>query len=62
MRHEDISTTMRYYAGANAEATADAVWNAWEGRDVGISVSIDPEAAENEQGSDAVSTEVDRVS
>jgi integrase len=28
MRHEDIATTMAYYVGDNAEATADAVWNA----------------------------------
>ena len=25
MRHENIETTMRYYVGQNAEATADAV-------------------------------------
>ena len=24
MRHEDIATTMKYYVGQNAEATADA--------------------------------------
>jgi hypothetical protein len=28
MRHEDISTTMKYYVGQNAEATADALWAA----------------------------------
>jgi integrase len=28
MRHEDIATTMAYYVGDNALATADAVWNA----------------------------------
>ncbi len=28
MRHADISTTMKYYVGTNAEATADAVWAA----------------------------------
>jgi hypothetical protein len=28
MRHADISTTMKFYVGQNAEATADAVWNA----------------------------------
>ncbi len=26
MRHEDIGTTMKFYVGQNAEATADAVW------------------------------------
>jgi hypothetical protein len=28
MRHADISTTMKFYLGQNAEATADAVWAA----------------------------------
>jgi integrase len=28
MRHEDIGTTMKFYVGQNAEATADALWNA----------------------------------
>ena len=28
MRHADISTTMAYYVGENAEATADALWAA----------------------------------
>jgi hypothetical protein len=28
MRHIDISTTMKYYVGQNAESTADAVWAA----------------------------------
>jgi integrase len=28
MRHEDIATTMKYYAGRDAEAAADVVWNA----------------------------------
>jgi integrase len=26
MRHEDIGTTMKFYVGQNAEATADAIW------------------------------------
>lgn len=29
MRHEDISTTMQFYVGLNAESTADTVWEAW---------------------------------
>lgn len=29
MRHESIETTMRYYVGRQAEATADAAWEAW---------------------------------
>jgi integrase len=28
MRHEDIGTTMKYYVGHNAEATADVIWAA----------------------------------
>jgi integrase len=28
MRHESISTTMKFYVGRNAERTADAVWAA----------------------------------
>ena len=26
MRHESIETTLKYYVGRNAEATADAIW------------------------------------
>jgi hypothetical protein len=28
MRHEDISTTMKFYVGREAEATADVIWAA----------------------------------
>ncbi len=28
MRHSDISTTMKYYVGAEAETTADVLWKA----------------------------------
>ena len=28
MRHESIETTMKYYVGVNAEATADELWAA----------------------------------
>jgi len=28
MRHESIDTTMKYYVGVNAEATADELWKA----------------------------------
>lgn len=28
MRHEDVSTTMRYYVGKEAQATADELWEA----------------------------------
>ena len=30
MRHENINTTMRYYVGRNAQATADVLWAAHE--------------------------------
>jgi len=30
MRHSDISTTMKYYVGAEAETTADVLWKALE--------------------------------
>ncbi|QDU27765.1 Tyrosine recombinase XerC [Anatilimnocola aggregata] len=46
MRHEDISTTMRFYVGKNAEATADAVWEA-AGR-INTFVNSQPES-KNEQ-------------
>ena len=29
MRYEDISTTMKYYVGQSAEATADRLWAAF---------------------------------
>ncbi len=32
MRHESIETTLRYYVGRNAQSTADAAWEAVEGR------------------------------
>ena len=28
MRHTDIATTLKFYVGQNAEATADAIWEA----------------------------------
>jgi hypothetical protein len=30
MRHADSGTTMKFYVGQNAEATADALWGAAE--------------------------------
>jgi len=54
MRHESIETTLKYYVGQNAEATADAVWNAWEeaqnGKSVSNSVSIQPQEASGLEG------------
>jgi len=32
MRHEGISTTLKYYVGRNAERTADVLWDAHESR------------------------------
>jgi hypothetical protein len=29
MRHESIDTTMQYYVGRNAQATADVIWGAY---------------------------------
>ena len=37
MRHASINTTMAYYVGTNAEATADALWAA-----VGTSLGYHP--------------------
>ncbi len=31
MRHGTVETTMRYYVGVDAEATADDVWKTAEG-------------------------------
>jgi hypothetical protein len=30
-RHEDIGTTVKFYVGQNAEATADAIWASHDG-------------------------------
>jgi hypothetical protein len=30
MRHESIDTTMRFYVGRSAQATAEVVWEAYE--------------------------------
>jgi len=32
MRHESIETTLKYYVGRNAEATADAIWAGYESK------------------------------
>lgn len=32
MRHESIETTMKFYVGRNAEATADAIWSSYQSR------------------------------
>ena len=42
MRHEDISTTMTFYVGRNAETAADAIWNASE--TISATASMQPPA------------------
>src|SRR5262249_62224778 len=50
MRHESIDTTMKYYVGRNAEATADVLWSVHEqasnisGNTSGISPTKPPAA------------------
>ena len=53
MRHESIETTLRYYVGQDAEATADAVWAACER--IGTLVGTSGFSTENENRQDAVS-------
>lgn len=53
MRHSDIQTTMRYYVGQNAEATADAVWKA---AGIRTFVSGGPESAKKSQAAGAESS------
>ena len=51
MRHESLETTMRYYAGVNAEATADELWKSVEGQ-AGNSLGntpATPETADSEK-------------
>ena len=31
MRHKDITTTLKYYVGSEAKATANVLWDAVEG-------------------------------
>jgi len=44
MRHEDISTTLKYYVGQNAEATADAVWAAVVDTSVDTSLGLEKQS------------------
>ncbi len=44
MRHADISTTMKFYVGREAEATADVLWAAVKGTNLG---TMQPESAKN---------------
>jgi integrase len=40
MRHADINTTLRYYAGRNAETTSETVWKALSGNTSGNSAPL----------------------
>ncbi len=44
MRHESIETTMKYYVGVNAEATADELWAA-VGDNSGVAVETEGSVA-----------------
>ena len=46
MRHEAIETTMRYYVGRNAEATADLLWEAFDRATSNKTGNIGPTDAE----------------
>jgi integrase len=48
MRHESIETTLRYYVGRDAEATADVLWEAVAGNTSGNSRTLsNPQQVEN---------------
>ena len=40
MRHESIDTTLRFYVGRNAQATADVLWVPTRRRQVTILVAL----------------------
>ncbi len=46
MRHDDISTTMRFYVGQNAERAADAIWAAFE---KGNTLANSPKSTDSEK-------------
>ena len=48
MRHEDINTTLHYYAGQNAQRTANAVWEAYESLPVRTFVRTNTEVVQDE--------------
>lgn len=50
MRHESIDTTMQFYVGRNAQATADVIWAAYEKATSNTSGNTSPETpAKSEQ-------------
>ncbi len=53
MRHESIDTTMRYYVGRDADATADVLWSAFE--------SVTPEPESNKTGNKRPDSHSDRA-
>lgn len=44
MRHADIATTMKFYVGRNAQATADAVWQAVANTSANVAASSNAKA------------------
>jgi integrase len=62
MRHESIETTMKFYVGRNAQATADVLWQAHERQQAAASNTSGnngPKTAEF-QGADSVSNSLPR--
>jgi integrase len=52
MRHTDIGTTMKFYAGQNAESTTDRVWATFVDTFVDTSVFGESENSKNRSGDD----------
>lgn len=58
MHHEDIATTMMYYVGHNAKATADILWEAIGDRaTVGATLESKPAATESSASAESVAAE-----
>jgi integrase len=53
-RHSSIDTTMRYYVTRNAQATADAIWSAFDARQRPRNTGTESENSENSVGPDAL--------
>lgn len=56
MRHESIETTMRYYVGRNAEAAADALWDAVAGSKSAAAANTLANTGPNASPADSVAT------
>ena len=57
MRHESIETTLKFYVAANAEMTAQAVWDScgakWQGMSVSrpaVEITVSSPSGEGELG------------